>query len=413
MFKKLFNALNTDVFSFFKKSTVVDGGRSNEADMMELMRQAEAKNINSEKALSCAPVYCCVNIISKAIASIPLILYRRGKDGSRVPAVDHSLYSILKNEPNFDQGSMDFIQWVLTSMLLTGKACAYISRIGPKIIELVPISPEYVNEVWEGKDHYFEAKVNDKDLKLLPKDVFCVKAMTLDGKNAVNPIRYYAALIGLNLKSVEYNNDFLDNGGRPSGLLTTPSVLKKETAESISAEWQKKYSGGNKGTVAVLHGGFDYKPISMSAADAQLIEIMKFSKSDIAALFGVPAYMLNEGNSSNWGTGISEQRENFVTLTLMPWMIKIQQEIRRTLLNDKEKDLYYAEFNTSAFLRVDTQSRYSAYSTSLGGNNNPGFVSINEVREKENLPLLDDPRANEVFIPNYNAENEVQNNEKQ
>ena len=68
---------------------------------------------------------------------------------------------------------------------------------------------------------------------------------------------------------------------------------------------------------------------------------------------------------------------------------------------------------TSAFLRVDTQSRYSAYSTSLGGNNNPGFVSINEVREKENLPLLDDPRANEVFIPNYNAENEVQNNEKQ
>ena len=94
-------------------------------------------------------------------------------------------------------------------------------------------------------------------------------------------------------------------------------------------------------------------------------------------------------------------------------MIKIQQEIRRTLLNDKEKDLYYAEFNTSAFLRVDTQSRYSAYSTSLGGNNNPGFVSINEVREKENLPLLDDPRANEVFIPNYNAENEVQNNEKQ
>lgn len=413
MFGQLFNALNTDIFSFFRKPAV-ESVRSNEADLTELMRKAEARSINSERALSCAPVYCCVNIISKAIASFPLILYRREKDGkSRVPATEHSLYSILKNEPNSYQCPMDFIQWVLTSMLLTGKACAYISRIGPKIVELVPIKSESVLEIWEGRDHYFEANVNDNYLRLQPKDVFCIKAMTLDGKNAVNPIQYYASSIGLSLKSVEYNNDFLDNGGRPSGLLTTPSVLKKETAESISSEWQKKYSGGNKGAVAVLHGGFDYKPISMSASDAQLLEIMKFSKSDIAALFGVPAYMLNEGNSSNWGTGISEQRQNFVTFTLMPWMIKIQQEIRRTLLNDKEKDLYYAEFNTSAYLRVDTKSRYSAYSTSLGGNNNPGFVSINEVREKENLPLLDDPRANEVFIPNYNAENEVQNNEKQ
>ena len=399
MLEGLWNLLNTDIFGFGRPKT---GSRSNEADIMAAMRAAQAKMIDSDTALTCAPVYCCVNIISKAIASFPLVLYKRGKDDkSREPAADHRLYSVLKNSPNEFQSPFDFVQWVLTSKLLTGKACAYVSRIGQKVMEIIPIAPTAVREIWEDNDHYFEAEVNNKTLKLMPKDVFCVKAMTLDGKNAVNPIQYYAASIGLSLKSVDYNNDFLDNGGRPSGVLTTASVLKKETADNISAEWQKKYSGGNKGTVAVLHGGFDYKPISISASDAQLLEIMKFSKSDIAALFGVPAYMLNEGSSSNWGTGLSEQRQNFVSFTLLPWMIKIQQEIGRTLLNEKERDQFYAEFNYSAYLRTDVQSRYSAYSVSLGGNNNPGFVSINEVREKENLPLLDDPRANEVFIPDY------------
>ena len=203
MFEKLLNFLNMDLFGGKQQPAI-----SNETDMVAMMRAAQAKNIDAEKALSCSAVYACVGIISKAIASFPLVIYKRTNKG-RTLATDHKLYKIFKDEPNDFQCPIDFIQWLVTTMLLNGKACAYISRIGQKVMSLTPIAPTAITEVWDDDKHYFEADVNGKNLTLQPKDVFCVKAMTLDGKNAVNPLQFFAASIGLNLESVDYNNDFL------------------------------------------------------------------------------------------------------------------------------------------------------------------------------------------------------------
>lgn len=414
MFERIKTILNTDLFGSKQVDKSVNA--VNNINLMALMKQSNG-TINADKAMRCSTVYACVNLISNAIAQLPLILYKKTKDG-REPATDNRLYDVLKHKPNDYQTPVEFIQFMMTSMLLNGKACAYITRVGSKVVSLNPINPSSITEVWEDNgDHYFEAQVNNKSLRLLPKDVFCVKAVSLDGKKALNPIEYAGSLIGLNLDAVDHNKSFLNNGARPSGMLTTPTLLKEDTVKDIRGEWKKNFSGANAGNVAVLHGGFSYSPISMSNSDLQLLEVMAYNRNDICGIFAVPPYLVGGAEtSSTWGTGIAEQRQNFVTFTLAPWMTKICQAITRDLLSDSEKTEYYAEFKTDAFLRVDTLTRYQAYQIALGGNNNPAILTQNEVRQLENLPLSDDPNANKLFIPNYNAnpeEREVVSDEKE
>lgn len=396
------NILTTDLFGQPKMSAP-----KNDMDLSDFIRnQISNVRLDADRAMRCATVYACVSLIGNAISQLPLVLYRKTPEG-REPATDHRLYNVLKTRPNDYQTPIEFIQFMMTSILLTGKGCAYVSRIGNKVVSLTPISPNSINEVWsDNGDHYFEANVNSRLLRLEPQDVLCIKGLSLDGKRALNPIEYAGTIIGVNIDAINHSKSFLDNGGRPSGVLSTPSVLKKETAELIREEWKKNFSGANAGNVAVLHGGFSYSPVSMSNSDLQLLEMMNYNRNDICAIFCVPPYLVGGAEtSSTWGTGIAEQRENFVTFTLGPWMTKICQAITRDLIPESEKDQYYAEFKTDAFLRVNTLSRYQAYQIALGGNNNPAILTQNEVRQFENLPLSNDPNADRLFVPNYNTVN--------
>ena len=46
--------------------------------------------------------------------------------------------------------------------------------------------------------------------------------------------------------------------------------------------------------------------------------------------------------------------------------------------------MYFASFLPDALLSTDTSSRYAAYKTGLEA----GFLTLDEVRRKENLPAL-------------------------
>lgn len=185
---------------------------SNDFDMLSFMLANQNNRIDSDRAMRCSTVNACVNLISSIIAQLPLVLYKRTEKGREV-ASEHKLYDILHDTPNDYQTPIDFFQFMIASMLLTGKGCAYIARAGGRVVSLNPISPDKIEEVWEDNgDHYFRTTVKGKDLRLLPKDIFCVKGLTLDGKNAINPIEYAATTIGVSLKASEHNSNFLSKG---------------------------------------------------------------------------------------------------------------------------------------------------------------------------------------------------------
>ena len=84
-----------------------------------------------------------------------------------------------------------------------------------------------------------------------------------------------AAMQGL---AIENNSArFFGNQSRPSGILTAPGHIKKATAERLKENWELNYSGDNYGKVAILGDDLKYQPLSVSAADAQMVEQLKMS----------------------------------------------------------------------------------------------------------------------------------------
>lgn len=364
---------------------------------------------NSETALRQATVYSSVTLIADNVAQLPLHLFKKTKKGRE--RADHSLYEILKNRPNDWQTPFEFYQYLITVLLLRGIACAYIGRANGKVKFLHPIPPDCVEERWSGHNHWFEVLFADGNVRSVdPSEIFCVKAMSLDGRYAVSPIKFAANTIGLSIFTEKYARGFYKNGARPSGLLTTQANLTKDTAKLIGEEWQKSYGSGNSGKTAVLWGGMDYKTVSMSNEDAQLLELLNYNRTEIASIFRVPPHMVGAvDKTSSWGSGITEQKNSFISFTLRPWLERIQQVVWRDLLTKSEQKEFYAEFLTDQFLKANQKERSESYKTALGGTQNPGYMTINEIRKLENLPSIEG--GDSIYKP-VGADEREESNEK-
>jgi len=412
------------LLSWIKQIFVSEGVKGDISDPIDINKlveligsaniSASGVSVTPEAAMRQATVYSCIRLLSETISQLPLHLYRRTESG-RERAADHPYYSLLRIAPNGYMTASEFWQFKAAAVLLRGMACSYKNRIGNKVVELIPISPSSVDEVWTGGRRAFHVVFADGTAKILPpEDIFCIKGLSLNGREAISPIKYAANSVGLSISAQDYSAKFYKNGARPSGLLKTPGTLDETKVELMKAAWKSQYNGEKAGSVAVLSGGLDFQPISMSNEDAQLLEILGFNRTEICGIFGVPPHMIGAiEKTSSWGTGLAEQSLSFIKYTIAPWLNRIEQSIIRDILPLKDRQQYYPEFLTEQFLRGDTKNRYESYKLALGGTQNPGFMTPNETRRLENLPPIEGGDSLYRPVSKAGAEEGVIEHEKQ
>ncbi|WP_153887438.1 phage portal protein, partial [Acinetobacter baumannii] len=85
---------------------------------------------------------------------------------------------------------------------------------------------------------------------------------------------------------------------------------------------------------------------------------------------------------TKWGSGMEQEMQGFLTFTLRPWLVLIEQSMNKSLLTPAERLKYYVEFSIEGLLRADSNTRAEFYSKMV----NNGIYTRDEVREKENLP---------------------------
>ena len=122
------------------------------------------KRVNERTSMQMTAVYSCVRILSEAVASLPLHMYRYTETGTE-KAIDHSLYTIMHDEPNPEMTSFVFRETLMTHLLLWGNAYAQIIRNGKgEVIALYPLMPDRMKV--DRDEHgrlYYEYTVNDAD----------------------------------------------------------------------------------------------------------------------------------------------------------------------------------------------------------------------------------------------------------
>src|SRR6266481_6655048 len=69
--------------------------------------------VNPQTALQSAAVFACVKVLAESIAMLPCTVYQQGAGAKRTPALDHSLYDLLRYQPNEWQTSVEFFEMLV------------------------------------------------------------------------------------------------------------------------------------------------------------------------------------------------------------------------------------------------------------------------------------------------------------
>ena len=367
---------------------------------------ASGKQVNERTSMQMTAVYSCVRILSEAVASLPLNVYRYTDTGGKEKAFDHPLYRLLHDEPNPEMSSFIFRETLMTHLLLWGNAYAQIIRNGKgEVIALYPLMPDRmtVDRDSNGRLYYKYRKSNDDAptmesgvVILAPSDILHVPGLGFDGLVGYSPIAMAKNAIGLAIAAEEYGSKFYANGAAPSGVLEHPGTLKDPAR--VRDSWNSTFGGSsNSHKVAVLEEGMKYTPISISPNEAQFLETRKFQINEIARIFRVPPHMVGDLEKSSF-SNIEQQSLEFVKYTLDPWVIRWEQALYRTLLSEEEKKTYFFKFNVEGLLRGDYQSRMQGYATARQN----GWMSANDIRELEDLDRIPAELGGDLYLINGN-----------
>ena len=365
------------------------------------------KAVNERSAMQMTAVYACVRILSEAIASLPLHVYRYTDTSGKEKAIQHPLYLRLHDEPNPEMSAFSFRETLMTHLLLWGNAFSQIIRNGRgEVIALYPLMPDRmtVDRDSAGRLYYAYTR-SDGDARtmgqksmvvLAPPDVLHIPGLGFDGLVGYSPIAMAKNAIGMGLACDEYGASFYQNGAQPGGVLEHPGVVKDP--KRVRDSWNAIYQGsGNAHRVAVLEEGMAYKPISVSPEQAQFLETRKFQIDEIARIFRVPPHMVGDLEKSSF-SNIEQMALEFVKYSLAPWIARWEQAMQRALFSQDEKKRFFIRFNVEGLLRGDFKSRIESYAVGIQN----GFYCPNDVRDLENMNLIPASEGGFNFMENGN-----------
>lgn len=342
---------------------------------------------------SLVSVYRAIDIITSAVAQLPLRVERHGVE---VPASE--IPDIIK-APSLSFTRSDFLEQIALSLAVTGNAYILAKRIGGKIVELVALNPHEVlptqdetsgviTYAYRGRN-YSQADIQHLKFMVLPgslKGLGAIQAARAEIQGAIN-LRDYAA-------------QWFNGSGQPSGILSTEQALTAEDAKHIRDTWNNidpetgkpLPAAANPSNIKVTGKGVKYEPIVLNPRDAQFIESRNFNTLEIARLFGIPATLMltaTEGSSMTY-SNVEQDWLGFVRFTLTKYLRKIEEAL--TTFTPRGQTV---RFQISALLRSDTLTRYQAHQIAL----NAGFMTLNEVRAIESLPPLETQETKETVKP--------------
>jgi len=375
-------------------SAVVTSGDAAMFEWFGGSQRAAGMTVNSDTAMRMSAVWRCVTLISGANMSLPLCIYRRTAGGGRERADDHPYARLLRDEPNDEMSGPELVELATMSVLLRGNGYGLIRQARNGTITGIDYyHPEQVAPYRSGGSVWYRF-TNDDSSQEFHEAAYVLHfrgpGRTRDKLLALSPISFHAQAIGVGLAVRDYTAGQFERGLLTNDYFQFPNGLSNEQRAEFKAYLQKKAQGvSNAHNPLLLSEGGEWKRLSISAKDAQLLELLQYTTVDIARIFGVPPHMIGETEkSTSWGTGIEQQGIGFVRYTLRPHLVRFQRELNRKLFpraGNRPAD-YFIEFDPDALMQGDAKAQGEYFRLALGGNQLPGFMSVNEVRRLKNLP---------------------------
>jgi HK97 family phage portal protein len=361
-----------------------------------------------------AMVEACVSAYSQTVSMCPGDHWRTKRNGGRERVTNSDLSRIIK-EPNDYQTISDFLLNLVRSLYVDGNAYALALRNNRyEVDSLHLMHPEVSYPQVYGGEIFYSLGGNEvvsqrltgasnNQLAVPARDVLHIRLHSPHwsaghGLKGESPLKQAIAMdLATSQAMTAQNFAFYTNQSRPSSVLTTDEKVTPEQLKMLHEAWNAQSRGMNQGKTPILTAGLKPMPLSVSAQDSQMADIMKMSDQRIALAFRIPMAILGSSDTKGAGTSTEALMHSWISQGLGFALNQVEEGFGK-FFGLKGQPEEYCEFSTSVLLRSSMKDRIAALAQGVQG----GIYAPNEARAVEELPAVEfgeEPRVQQQVVP--------------
>jgi HK97 family phage portal protein len=157
---------------------------------------------------------------------------------------------------------------------------------------------------------------------LTSREILHIPMFRLPGSYyGLGPVGACRLAIGGAMAAETYAAAYFGNAANPGGVIEVAGELTQEQAQDISRDWNITHTGPYRaGKIGILSGGAIFKPLTLNASDAQLLDSRRFGVEEIARLFRCPISLLGHPVAGAMSfASVEAQNLSFVQHSLAPF----------------------------------------------------------------------------------------------
>jgi len=353
------------------------------------------ESVTEATALTYSAIWNAVTLYSGTISTLPLHLLRQDQQKT-LHVEEKKLYRVLHDQFNPYMSAQIAREIMIAHLLLWGNAYAEIVRNGyGEIVELWPITPNRVRPFIEDSQVFYEIQVDSQKVTLAYDKILHIPGLGFDGLVGYSVVAMARKSFGLSMAMETFGSLYFGQGTHVGRILSHPTKLD----DKARANLRESFAGTSEGLakahkLMILEEGMKLEKIGVDAEDAQFLQSRTFQISEIARWFNLPPHKLKDLSRSSF-SNISQEQISFVTDSILPWLVRIEQNYNMQLLSldERFKQKIFTRHNVDGLLRGDPQARAEYYRTMFG----IGAMSINMIAEKEGFDPIEG--GDDRYIP--------------
>lgn len=319
-----------------------------------------------ELAMKIAAVYRCVDIVSKGVAQLPLVVKRKEDDYFVIDNDDvFGLTYLLQMRPNERLSAYEFKRSIMIQLLIgKGNAYVYPQWGSDGYASMILLSPGSCSYDVYSNTYIVSDPINKIYGTFDANEIIHFKNLSLDGGyTGVSTLTYAARTLAISANADSANVESFKTRGTLTGFVSGKNAtigfgaIQDTQLSDVANNIEKQLASGKK--IFNLPGEMSFNQISLSPSDIQLLETKTFNVLDICRFFGVHPDKVFAMQTANYKASEMSQVA-FLTDTLQPVLTQIENELQIKLIPRELAMEFKIDFDIEPLLQTDllTQADY-------------------------------------------------------
>ena len=335
--------------------------------------------VNSRRAMSIPAFKRGTQYLAEQVSGLPTHTYRDRPEGRERRADPAWL-----KRPDVETPWLTLVEHWVMSMTHRGNGYAFkVRNLAGQVVGLRGIHPDRIRHgIASDGTKVFRVDGRD-DIGFTTREILHIPGLSLDGVWGIDVITYMAQAIGTAAAAEQFAASSFGQGSHLQAYLSFKEPLTPEQAETTKVQWERFHRGmANANEFGVLGNGAEYKTVSLTPEQQQLLETRGFEVTEMARIIGVPPHKLYDLSRATF-SNIEHQAIEAVTDSIMPWVRRIEAYVNFDphLLPPGN----FIEMDPAGLLRGDAASEAASLQAAING----GWMTPKRAAQIKNLPAPD------------------------